>query len=117
MTGAILLIPSIDSLPRVLPAAVMWGLATGSLFPSVQALAFSSVPPHRRTEVAASIFNAFDLGMGAGSVVLGFLCQRLGTYQAAFFGNTFNLAVLLSFYLGWFFLARPGEPRPCGGRA
>jgi MFS family permease len=117
MLGAVLIIPSIESLPGVLPAAVMWGLATGSLFPSVQALAFSTAPPHRRTEVAASIFNSFDLGMGAGSVVFGFLSQRQASYQAAFTGNTVNLVLLLIFYLGWYFLARPGEAQPAGGSA
>jgi MFS family permease len=114
MLGAVLIIPTIDSLWRLFPAAVMWGLATGSLFPSVQALAFAATPPHRRTEVASSIFNAFDLGMGAGSVVFGFLSQRLATYQAAFTGNTVNLAILLAFYVGWYFWARPGEARPAG---
>jgi MFS family permease len=107
MLGAILLIPEASDLLSLFPAAVMWGLATGSLFPSVQALAFASAPVHRRAEVASSIFNAFDLGMGAGSVILGYLSQRLSTYEAAFRGDIVNLIVLLAFYVGWYFLARP----------
>ena len=115
MFGAVLVIPTIDSLPRLFPAAVMWGLATGSLFPSVQALAFSAAPPHRRTEVAASIFNAFDLGMGAGSVIFGLMSQHQSSYLAAYTGNRYNLMILLAFYVIWYFWARPGDARrrPC----
>lgn len=111
MLGAILLIPKISSMTSLLPAAVLWGLSTGSLFPSVQALAFASVPMHRRTEVASSIFNAFDLGMGAGSVLFGWLSQKLSTYQAAFTGNAVNIVILISFYVAWYYLARPSERR------
>ncbi|MDR1657159.1 MAG: MFS transporter [Deltaproteobacteria bacterium] len=111
MTTSVLMIPRVTGPVSLFLAAVMWGLSTGSLFPSVQAMSFSSVPAHGRTEVASSVFNAFDLGMGTGSVVFGLLCEYFHTYRAAYWGNTVNLLGLLAFYLIYYFALHPEHPR------
>ncbi|MDR0356454.1 MAG: MFS transporter [Deltaproteobacteria bacterium] len=107
MTLAVTLIPHIQGRGLLLLAAVLWGISTGAIFPSVQALAFSSVQPHQRTSVASSLFNAFDVGMGIGSVALGFIAEHFETYRAAFRGATVNCVIFLCFYLAAFFFRRP----------
>ncbi|MDR2443296.1 MAG: MFS transporter [Deltaproteobacteria bacterium] len=107
MSGAVMVIPRISGPLSLFVAALMWGLAAGSLFPSIQALSFSKIPAHGRTEVAASIFNAFDLGMGTGSVVFGLISEYFQTYKAAYWGNSVNLAFFLTFYLLYYFVISP----------
>jgi MFS family permease len=107
MLFSILLITRIDGPVLLFVSAVLWGLSTGALFPSIQALTFISVPLDCRTEAASSIFNAFDLGIGTGSVFFGLFAESLQTYKAAFWGNTINLFLFLGFYLVYFFILRP----------
>ncbi|MDR1486851.1 MAG: MFS transporter, partial [Deltaproteobacteria bacterium] len=87
----------------------LWGISSGSLFPSIQALTFTSVAPEYRTEAASSIFNAFDLGIGAGSIAFGLLAEHFETYKAAFWGNGFSLAIFITFYVIYFFLITPSK--------
>jgi predicted MFS family arabinose efflux permease len=115
MTTAITLIPHIRSVGLLAVTAISWGLSTGTIFPSVQALAFSSVESHQRTSVASSLFNAFDLGIGFGSIILGFVCQHFETYRVAFFGALLNCLCFVGFYYVYFFIlhppvAKPGKP-------
>ncbi|MDR1109699.1 MAG: MFS transporter [Deltaproteobacteria bacterium] len=111
MTAAIILIPSIRDTGLLFLAAVLWGLSTGTIFPSVQALAFNSVKPHQRTSVASSLFNAFDLGIGFGSILLGLLSEHFETYRAAFRGAMANCLVFLGFYLIYYFVLHPPSAR------
>jgi MFS family permease len=122
MTTAVFLIPRVESVGLLVVAAVSWGLSTGTMFPCIQALAFSSVQPHQRTSVASSLFNAFDVGIGFGSIALGVACERFETYRVAFTGAVINCLAFLVFYVLYYFIlhppttaARPGQP-PAGDR-
>jgi MFS family permease len=117
MTVAIILIPHIRSVGLLILAAVCWGLSTGTIFPSVQALAFNSVKPHQRTTVASSVFNAFDLGFGVGSVVLGYACEQFETYQVAFKVAMINCFLFLGFYIFYFFILHPAPHKPKTGKS
>jgi MFS family permease len=112
MTIAIFMIPHIKGTGLLFVAAVFWGISTGTIFPSVQALAFSSVSPHQRTTVASSLFNAFDIGIGFGSVTLGYICQHYQTYRVAFQATLINCLVFLSFYIIYYFILYPPRTKP-----
>jgi predicted MFS family arabinose efflux permease len=122
--SAILLCPR----PAILyAAAVVYGLGMGTLFPSVQALALSSVSADRRTVASAIFSNAFDLGIGGGAVFLGFLAGLAGTVSVIYLAAIAFVLLMASLY--FFFYpgsgarpgassgASPGAPAPCRGRA
>jgi MFS family permease len=112
MTLAVFLIPYINGMGILFAASLFWGLSTGTIFPSVQALAFGSVSPHQRTSVASSLFNAFDIGIGFGSVILGYVCQHFETYRVAFIGSLINCFGFLCFYFFYYFLLHPPKAKP-----
>ncbi|MDR1677695.1 MAG: MFS transporter [Deltaproteobacteria bacterium] len=107
MTTAIIMVPQVKSLWLMVIAAICWGLSTGTIFPSVQALAFSSVKPHQRTSTASSLFNAFDVGIGIGSIALGYISEFFKTYRVAFTATMINCFVYLIFYIIYYFLIHP----------
>ncbi|MDR2302279.1 MAG: MFS transporter [Deltaproteobacteria bacterium] len=112
MTTGVFLIPYAQSTSLLLVAAIFWGLSTGTIFPSVQALAFSSVSPHQRTATASSLFNAFDVGIGFGSIILGIICEYKGTYLVAFKGALINCLAFICFYFLYYFILHPPKARP-----
>ena len=105
---AIVLSPS----PFVLYAAsVVYGLGMGSLFPSFQAMTLSAVSPDKRTVAAAIFSNAFDIGIGLGTAMMGFLAQMMGTYAVVYLAAVGVLALVLAMYL-FFFKSRPKSQTP-----
>ncbi|MDR2199980.1 MAG: MFS transporter [Deltaproteobacteria bacterium] len=89
-------------------AAVIYGLGAGTLFPAVQTLTLSSVPPERHTVGSAYFFVAFDLGMGLGTVFMGFVAGHYHDYGAAFVCSALFFALLMLVYLA-LYLRRPGS--------
>ena len=83
----------------LLTVAVLYGLSSGAIFPSIQALTIEAVPLSGRTEATASFFNAFDLGLGTGSLTLGWLAGQMGSYSSVFFGGGMAAVAFLVFYL------------------
>jgi len=96
-------------------ASVIYGFATGAVFPSLQALALAAVPLSGRTEATAGLFNAFDLGMGAGSLSLGYLASQVGSYRMVYVGGAGASLALLMFYLVYYELIGRSKPKPAGG--
>jgi MFS family permease len=106
---AVLIITQFHSLATVLTASIIWGLSTGTLFPCIQALAFTSVRPDLRTAAASSLFNSLDLGFGAGSVVFGLTAEKAGTYGAVYWAAAINALIFLGFYVFYFIILKPGK--------
>jgi MFS family permease len=92
---AIIMIP-----PRgvMYTVAVIYGLGAGTVFPSVQTLALASVPPDRHTIAAAYFFVAFDLGIGLGTVFLGFVAGFFHDYKSAFVGSMAFFSMFMALY-------------------
>jgi predicted MFS family arabinose efflux permease len=88
-------------------ASVFYGLGFGSIFPAVQALTLSSVPPERRTAASAVFYVCFDLGIGLGTLFLGLLAGRLQTFKVVYIAApVFLLCLLATFFL--LFGRKPG---------
>ncbi|UQZ88467.1 hypothetical protein C4J81_04305 [Deltaproteobacteria bacterium Smac51] len=99
LAATMFLLAKADTRGMIFTASILYGLSTGAIFPSVQALAMSAVDISRRTEATASIFNSFDLGVGLGSVILGYVAGRMGSYNSVYWAATAVAVVFLLYYL------------------
>lgn len=67
-----------------LASAVLLGLGSGTLTPTMFAMAANWVPPERRGAANATVFAALDVGIGGGSYLLGALAQSTGSYAVMY---------------------------------
>lgn len=102
ITIVMALLSRADSREMLLFISVIYGLATGSAFPSIQAIALSQGPPSGRTEVTASLFNSFDLGIGSGSLFFGYIASRSGSYASIYLWAAGASFFMLIFYLAYY---------------
>lgn len=80
---ALLVLSFSNGLIGVVVSAVLYGIGFGSVQPTLQAATLRLARPERRGVANASFFTAFDLGIGLGSIVLGWVSQYTG-YQVLF---------------------------------
>lgn len=73
-TGIILLSYT-TTIPSLIIAAACYGSGFGAIQPALQAWMIDRVAPHRRGVATATFFSAFDLGIGAGAIIFGFIAH------------------------------------------
>lgn len=78
-------------------SAFLIGLGGGILMPTFQTMVNNIVPGERRGAANATIFTAFDLGIGMGALVLGLLSESIGLAYMYLF-CTIILSAGLAFY-------------------
>lgn len=80
-------------------AAVLMGIGNGNIWPTLQTMVINMVGPQRRGVANSTYFSAIDLGIGTGSIVLGWLAEgtSIGTMYLA-------SALILLIPLAYFFL-------------
>jgi MFS family permease len=88
-----------NTLPLFLVCGVLYGIGFGSVQPTLLALALHGVEPQRRGAVNGTVFSFFDLGIGLGSVALGFLANVLGYSQMYLLASIAPLIGLALFFL------------------
>jgi MFS family permease len=79
-------------------AAALIGFSYGIAVPSLQALAYHQSPAQRLGVVTATYFTMFDLGMGAGSYLVGVFIPLLGYANLYLLLSPFVLAVALLYH-------------------
>ncbi|MEK5437678.1 MULTISPECIES: MFS transporter [Paenibacillus] len=67
----------------VVITAILYGIGFGSAQPALQVAMIRLAPPAKRGVANATFFTAFDLGIGLGAILLGFVSQLMG-YQMVF---------------------------------
>lgn len=72
-----------QSLTGVIATAILYGIGFGSAHPSLQAATIRLAAPERRGIATATFYTAFDLGIGLGSILLGWVSQLAG-YQVLY---------------------------------
>lgn len=87
-----------DSLLIFLIAGFIYGVGFGATQPALQAMAVRNVAPARRGAANATFFLGFDLGIGAGSIMWGFIAEMVG-YRAIYL-----LAVIPAIIAGVFYM-------------
>ncbi|MBI3977000.1 MAG: MFS transporter [Chloroflexi bacterium] len=75
---AMLLVAAATNLETFLLAAVLMGLSTGAVHPTLQAMSVDGVPPERRGAANSTYFSSLDIGIGGGSILLGVVAQAFG---------------------------------------
>lgn len=74
MLGLVVLAVSHGAL-GVIVTAIIYGIGFGSAHPTLQAATIRLAPPARRGIATATFYTAFDLGIGIGSILLGWVSQ------------------------------------------
>jgi len=87
-------------------SALIIGLGNGSMMPSLQAMIFNMVVPERRGAANSTYFAALDIGVGSGSVILGFIANHTG-YATMFLACA--LFLVIPFLCFWFYTNKDYE--------
>ena len=95
--GGYLLLSLVHNSNAFLFSAFLIGIGSGILMPTIQAMVNNVVGVDRRGAANATITTAFDLGIGLGALLLGFLADRIG-----FAGMYLCCTLLLAAGLGYF---------------
>lgn len=88
-------------------SAVAMGIGFGIVQPTAMAMAINRVAPFRRGAANGTIFSAFDLGIGLGSILLGLLSKFVGL---SFMYLTCGFIILIPMAL--FYLKDAKAPQP-----
>ncbi|PFM63092.1 MFS transporter [Bacillus cereus] len=95
---AIVVLTISNSVMGVIIAAVLYGVGFGSAQPALQAAMLIIVAPSKRGVANASFFTAFDLGIGLGAILLGFVSQIFG-YRFLFAGSAISGLIALIIFV------------------
>ena len=78
-------------------SAILIGIGAGVLIPTLQAMGNNIVDFKRRGAINATLITAFDLGIGVGSLGLGFLAEVIG-FSWMYITCTMILFVAMTYY-------------------
>lgn len=80
-------------------SAVAMGIGFGIVHPTAMAMAINRVEPFRRGAANGTVFSAFDLGIGLGSILLGILSEKVGLSYMYLSCSFIAIIPLVLFYL------------------
>jgi len=93
-------IPFTHSLYILVPLAFPYGMAFASVNPALNVIILNRCSPQRKGSASAAFYAAVDIGLGAGSILFGFVAALWG-YTAVFLGSLgLEIAALLIFVFG-----------------
>lgn len=98
LTGGMVVLAFMDHNWLLLVAGVLYGVADGAIYPTLQAWIFKETTLANRDTATGMFLNSYDLGMGLGAVVLGWVVEAVG-YQAMFLVLTAVAAVYIALAL------------------
>lgn len=94
---AMIIIVLSHTITGFLLAGILIGFGFGFCTPTLQALAVRHVPANRRGAATGTFFVAFDLGIGLGTIIWGFVAEAAG-YQLMYFFTLIPLSVAAAIY-------------------
>ncbi|EAY27263.1 MFS transporter [Microscilla marina] len=97
--GFLLLSATGHSLIVYLTAGFIIGLGCGSIIPTLQTMVMNMVIPERRGVANATYYAAVDLGIGLGSIILGYVANWASTAQM------FQFCALMFVFAGIYFFS------------
>lgn len=98
--SAMLLLTWLPNMTVLLIAAAIYGLGFGTVQPALQAWAVDQAPADRKGMANATFFSFFDLGVGMGAIIFGWVASHFGyafIYMIA--AGSVMFALLLYIYL------------------
>jgi predicted MFS family arabinose efflux permease len=99
MVGCVILYMT-KSTGMLLLAAVFYGAGFGAIFPGLQAWVIDRVEPKRRGVATATFYNAFDIGIGSGAMLLG-LVATWSNYATMYLVSSVFFIIYLIVYYGY----------------
>jgi len=97
---AMLLLVLFKTIPAFLLSAFVFGIGFGAMPPSMQAFAMRNAKAERRGAASSTYLCAFDMGLGLGGIISGFLVRYFG-YTAMFAGMVIPVICCLLVYTLW----------------
>lgn len=91
IVAALMILSAAQGLAGMLLSAVLYAIGFGSAQPALQAAALRLTSPDRKGAANAAFFTAFDLGIGLGSIALGWISHLMG-YRMLFAGSAVSVA-------------------------
>ncbi len=95
----LLMLRYIDTFWLFMVSGVLVGMGNGLIMPTVQTMALNIVEEECRGAANATFFSAIDLGIGAGSIALGYLAEYLGIGMMFFVCGLILLFPLIFYFL------------------
>lgn len=97
---AMFLLTWLPSTTVLIIAAAIYGFGFGTVQPALQAWAVDAAPNNRKGMANATFFSFFDLGVGVGAMIFGWIAQNHG-YQYIYLtaGVSVIISLLLYIYL------------------
>jgi MFS family permease len=80
-------------------SGMVLGFGNGIIMPTVQTMAMNMVPIERRGAANATFFSSVDLGIGAGSIALGYVAEYYGISMMFFICGIIILFPLMFYFL------------------
>lgn len=80
-------------------AAIIIGLGFGIIMPTFQAMVNNLVMPDRRGAANSTYFTCFDLGIGIGMILTGFISEKIGLGKTFIISSAIEAAAILIFIL------------------
>lgn len=99
IAAAMVVLSQAETLWMFLLAGVIYGTGFGSVQPSMQALAVKNVPPNRRGAANGTFFSAFDMGIGVGATLWGYVSKFVDYSQMYLVAAVPALIALLLYWL------------------
>ena len=95
LLSAMLILYNGSSFYDFISAAAFYGIGLGALFPALQTWMIQLTPIEKHTTANAAYFNSLDIGVGGGSILLGWFAA----------GRSFALVYLLTALISFLFFA------------
>ncbi|MPW24543.1 MFS transporter [Alkalibaculum sp. M08DMB] len=83
-----------------LTAAVLLGVANGTLMPTLQTMVMNMVESNKRGVANATFFAAMDIGVGGGSILLGLIAE-LASFKIMYLFCAVYLVIPLIYFLSY----------------
>ncbi|MDR2611184.1 MAG: MFS transporter [Clostridiales Family XIII bacterium] len=99
-----------NSLDVLLLAGAFNGMMLGAVQPGLQAWAIDCVAPERRSIASAAYFSYYDIGLGIGAFIMGYMARGNG-YSLIYTLALIPAALFLAVFLIGFFGLKMGRPR------
>lgn len=90
--AALIVLSMATGLAGVITAAVLYGIGFGSAQPALQSANLRLAPPDKRGVASAAFMTAFDLGIGFGAIILGWISYYAG-YKVLFIVCAASVAI------------------------
>ncbi|NLW56154.1 MAG: MFS transporter, partial [Firmicutes bacterium] len=89
------------------------GLAFGAILPTMQTWMFNSVESKKSRLASATYYNFYDIGIGAGAVLLGYMVEISGFFLMFRVAALF-VVLYLVIYMGYILKQRRAESSHTG---